>query len=102
MGSEMCIRDSSLKGRYKKRGLRNLINLALKDGLINDLGFRHVDFDPQDPTEYCRTLPKFVPDMRNKLAHGSCKLLPNSLDMLALCADFINQVYAGPPMQDYW
>jgi len=76
------------------RGLKKLIQEAIKKGLLKDSGFRHID-KPKHPDsiDYCLKLPELMPKLRNTLAHGSTILHPGSVSNLSICADFINQLY---------
>jgi hypothetical protein len=98
--------------------LRRLFNEAIQRTLLHDLGFRHFhrrrakrrEFaellaqaegsemapePPPDPQAYCRVLARWLPYFRNRLAHGSRMNMGHGLWTLELCADVINQLYAG-------
>jgi hypothetical protein len=100
-----------------RSGLRRLFDQAIKDGLIQDTGFRHyqhlrqraIEFDeimqaltgvepgeadPPDPQSYCRVLAETFPPMRNEYAHGSSTLSPGVYLTFSLCCDLINQLFA--------
>jgi len=88
---EMALRERL--GRHKC-GFKGLVKKAVNLGLIKDSGFSHIEA-PEDPnsTEYSAKLPDIMPSLRNSLAHGSTTLHPGSVNNLAICADFINQLY---------
>lgn len=88
---EMALRDRLGEHRYSFKGL---IKKAVNLGLINDSGFHHIEESKNVTTnEYSAKLPEIMPYLRNSLAQGSTTLHPGSAGNLAICADFINQLY---------
>lgn len=76
----------------RRTSLASLLKLALGAGLLRDSGFRHVrDPDPDD--QYCKSLEKVLPLMRNESAHGSTNLTPDCVGHIEKCADLINQLF---------
>lgn len=90
--------EMSLKERFehpKQRGLRQLLQRAVNDGLISDEGFADVVPIETDRTEpYCSTLIRVMPNLRNEHAHGTTMLHPNVAVSLRICATLINQLYS--------
>ena len=84
-----------LKFSEPKKGLGKLIKLAVNQGNIKDIGFKHIP-SPVDPLsiEYSSSLIELIPSMRNNLAHGSQTLHNHSNLTLSICADFINQLFS--------
>jgi hypothetical protein len=105
---------AGLPARSKAK-LSRLLPLALKNGWIQDDGFRHyreavgqrrrsevieeevLGKQPAPPNldsfSYVRVLMKVLPESRNKLAHGTTMLQPSGKRTLALCCDLINQLF---------
>lgn len=111
-------RRARLSVRGRKTDLKMLLAKAVKKGWIQDEGFRRyrriaerrakyeqmersaigIESDPRMTMEiqsYVRTLARYLPKFRNKLAHGSAMLSPSGKRTLALCRDLINQLF--PP-----
>lgn len=72
--------------------LGKLLRVALKNELISDAGFRHID-NPSPDNEWCKAMLKGIPDLRNSQAHGSSMLVGDCIHHIAVCADFINQLF---------
>jgi len=49
--------------------------------------------DAKDIQAYCKILLDSFPYLRNELAHGNPMTYPGGLDLLAICADLINQLF---------
>jgi len=82
-----------LKVNSKKRlMLKALIELAIKEQWITDAGFRHID-NPSAKNEWCKSMIKVIPSLRNSKAHGSTMLVGDCLHHISSCADFINQLF---------
>lgn len=115
--AEYALRERIGAAAGQRPGLRRLFDLAIKDGLIQDTGFRHyqhlrqraIEFDellqeltgvestetePPDPQSYCRVLAETFPPMRNGYAHGSSTLSHGVYLTFSLCCDLINQLFA--------
>lgn len=113
---EYALRERIGTAAGKRPGLRRLFDLAIKEGLIQDVGFRHYvrlrrrafEFDegireligveptetePPDPQSYSRVLAETFPPMRNSYAHGSSTLSYGVYLIFSLCCDLINQLY---------
>jgi hypothetical protein len=86
--------EFALKERFGSRdGFKNLIERAVKEGLIHDHGFA-ITWDRDPALEpYVQTLIKVMPHLRNTVAHGSSMLHNSSLSSLRICSDFINQLF---------
>tara|TARA_R110001583_G_scaffold191671_2_gene357305 strand:+ start:20 stop:547 length:528 start_codon:yes stop_codon:yes gene_type:complete len=82
-----------VKANSKKRlMLRNLLELAIKNEWIKDKGFRHLK-STDDSMEWCNSLIKVIPSLRNSQAHGSTLLEPSCFHHIFVCADFLNQLF---------
>lgn len=103
--------EFALKERFKPRkktSFRELVKLAIEQGLVKDEGFSHirerseldeyieqeVGIESQDIKSYTETLIKAMPYLRNELAHGSRMLHPNGASLVRICAEFINQLFS--------
>lgn len=73
--------------------LHALLKVAIENEWITDKGFRHLN-NPQDGNQYCQSLSKVLPSLRNKQAHGSTMLDPWCLTSITICADLINQIFS--------
>lgn len=82
------------EGSEKRLMLKNLLKVAVDKKWITDAGFKHLK-DPSVDNTYSKSLIDWIPAMRNEFAHGTNVVLPDCLSHLAICADFINQLY--PP-----
>jgi HEPN domain-containing protein len=99
----------STKGRPS---FRKLLKMAVAENWISDAGFPHVclkheyiqsynaesppEFQqPQSPLaqEYCKTLIRAMPNLRNSLAHGHPFLHPSGAATVRICAELINQLF---------
>lgn len=106
---EYAIRIKSGKPLMLTAGLE----LAIKEQWIKDRGFRHYNInvrhdvleedtppaespDAKDIQAYCKILLDSFPYLRNELAHGNSMIYPGGLDLFAICADVINQLFDGP------
>ncbi|MEO7863342.1 MAG: hypothetical protein ABIU05_23480 [Nitrospirales bacterium] len=93
--------------------LRAGLELAIKEQWIKDGGFRYYDINvhqdmlgddmppvsspaAKDIQSYCKILLDSLPDLRNELAHGNPMTYPGGLDVFAICADLINQLFELP------
>lgn len=86
--------EFALKSRLGKRdSFKNLIQKAVKAGLIKDAGFAIAHHREDSSQSYVETLIEVMPNLRNKLAHGSNMLHNNAVASLRICADFINQLF---------
>jgi hypothetical protein len=88
--------EMALRNRLgKKDNFFNLIDMAVKQGLIKNKHFRHRKeyLTNSESTSYVEQLPKFISHFRNDYAHGSTMLLDISIMNLCVCADFINQLF---------
>ena len=102
--------EFALKERFKpqkKTSFRDLVKLAIEQGLVKDEGFSHirerseldeyieqeVGIGAQDIKSYTETLIDTMPYLRNELAHGSPMLHPNGTSLVRICAEFINQLF---------
>ena len=92
--------------------LRSGLELAIKEQWIKDSGFRYYNIsvrhdmlgddtlpasspDAKDIQAYCKILLDSFPYLRNELAHGNPMTHPGGLDLFAICADLINQLFDG-------
>ena len=82
----------------KKLMLRQLVSLAVKNNWIQDSGFRHIQ-SPSENNDYCKSLIKVIPALRNSQAHGSTMLDPETLSHIEFCADFLNQLFKPTTMK---
>lgn len=73
--------------------LAKLLRVALANGWVSDVGFRHIE-NPSPDNEWCKAMLKGIPDLRNSQAHGSSMLVGDCLHHIAVCADFINQLFS--------
>ena len=83
-----------LKHLYDSRSsFKVLIRRAVDEGRIQDEGFAVAKTRENTEERYVETLVRVMPDLRNKLAHGSNMLHNSGLSSLRICADFINQLF---------
>lgn len=86
--------EFALRYRFEcKDRFKNLIARAVREGLIKDSGFAVATQRDEALESYVETLVEVMPDLRNRVAHGSNMLHNNSLSSLRICADFINQLF---------
>lgn len=83
-------------GGDEKTNLKALVGRAVEQGCLTDSGFRVANDDPEN--SYCKELVSIFPKLRNSLAHGSSMLVPNSVEPVEICADFINQLFPAQPI----
>ncbi|QUX96665.1 hypothetical protein C0J08_15225 [Marinomonas sp. CT5] len=76
----------------KHLGLRKLLEIAVKKGWICDAGFRHLDTN-EPGNKWCTDMIDVIPQMRNLKAHGSNMLVWDFLNSVAICSDFLNQLF---------
>lgn len=92
-----------------------LFRQAIAQGFVVDAGFRHFHRlmakrqgfaetvsqvtghhltppPPTSPQAYSLNLARYLPRLRNRLAHGTRMLMPHGLRTLELCADAISQL----------
>ena len=74
--------------------LAKLLRIALDKEWISDAGFRHIE-NPSKNNPWCQAMLKGIPDLRNSQAHGSSMLIGDCIQHIAICADFINQLFPG-------
>lgn len=103
---EYAIRIKSGKPLMLTAGLE----LAIKERWIKDSGFRYYNINvrhdmlgddtppatslgAKDIQAYCKILLDSFPYLRNELAHGNPMNYPGGLDLFAICADLINQLF---------
>ena len=106
---EYAIRIKSGKPLMLRAGLE----LAIKEQWIEDSGFRYYNInvrhdmpgddtppasspDAKDIQAYCKILSDSFPYLRNELAHGNLMTYPGGLDLFAICAVLINQLFGEP------
>ncbi len=78
----------------KEAGLKNLIKEAVNKGWVTDDGFAIAKHrSSQSKERYVNVLIESIPNLRNRLAHGTNMLHNNALSSLRICADFINQLF---------
>ncbi len=102
--------EFALRERLKpepRKPFRELLKLAVEQGLITDDGFSHFRvrqeihqqltpfLELQPVKKYVDTLVKVIPFLRNMLAHGTEYLHPNGILSVEICADIINQLFMG-------
>jgi len=75
---EMALRIRLGKPDEAKCNLRPMLKEALVKGILQD-----------------KLAPDTIPDLRNLIAHGSTMNGPWSVQMLRLCAETINELFAG-------
>ncbi len=72
--------------------LKALMNHALENHWITDSGFRHIkSFSPDN--QGCQSLIEQIPSLINLHQLGSNILMGSSLEHIAICTDFINQLF---------
>ena len=82
-----------LKSGKKDSSFKHLIQLAVKEGWIQDDGFSIAKLREDNGRSYVETLIEVMPSLRNRLAHGSNMLHNNALASLRICAELINQLF---------
>lgn len=87
--------EMALRMRFPEfKSLSRLLSHAVDQGVITDKGFTNIQFNPSDPINYSKKLPKLISSMRNDLAHGTTTLHPGSLFTLNNCAEILNQLFS--------
>ena len=76
----------------KRTMLKALLSHAVSQRWISDAGFRHIS-NPSPSNEWCKSMIKAIPNLRNSKAHGSSILVDDCLQYVSSCADFINQLF---------
>ena len=76
-----------------KAPFKALLRRAVKEQLVSDEGFRICKHRLPMSGTYVETLIEVLPNLRNRLAHGSDLSHNNCLSSLQISADFINQIY---------
>lgn len=76
----------------KSLSFKQLMGLAIQNEWIRDSGFRHIK-DPSPNNEWCKSMVKTIPNLRNPQAHSPGLLVGDCLHHITTCADFINQLY---------
>ena len=76
----------------KKMMLRKLMEYAVKNGLVKDSGFRHLENISGD-NSWCISMIDGIPKLRNAKAHGSSYLYGDCLLDISICADYLNQLF---------
>jgi hypothetical protein len=86
-----------------ERGLRQIypdikwfgdvIRKAGEDGLLKPEQFESVRVDEAASSDYVEIMAKYLPKLRNSLAHGEPNIGATALFTLKNCSEIINQVY---------
>lgn len=76
----------------KRFMLKSLIELAVRENWVTDAGFRHIE-NPVPDNQWCKSMVKAIPSLRNSQAHGSNMLVGDCLHHISVCADFVNQLF---------
>lgn len=79
-------------GASKEKPFKQILRQAVSEGWIRDSGFQHLE-KPDKNNLYSKNLVDILPDMRNRLAHGSNMLDPSCLGHIQKCCDFVNQLF---------
>ncbi|MBL1213905.1 MAG: hypothetical protein D8M61_11230 [Ignavibacteriae bacterium] len=112
---ELAIRtkiEIATNKKCAKRGLKNLLEYAVRNKWIVDEGFPRVierkqqkkkyreEFRPNLPDEieedlqkHTKILVNFFPDLRNQFAHGSNSILNSEMLIIDDCRHLINQLF---------
>lgn len=53
-----------------------------------------------DSQNYCKILIECVPSMRNSFAHGSAPVYNGGFGALAICRDWINQLFPAQTLEN--
>lgn len=105
--------EFALRKRLKAKpeeGFKSLLRRAVRDKLISDEGFPHVQPRREEsiriahelglpaPTvgSYVETLIDVLPELRNQLAHGAHIVHPNGATHARIAVEFINQLFVRP------
>ena len=95
--------------KRKENTFKGLVEKAVKEGLVRDVGFTHmrnqsaspnnylgyeIGISPQQIRSYVETLIESLPFLRNDLAHGSSTLHSDGAFSVRLCAEFINLLFS--------
>lgn len=72
--------------------LGKLLRSALRSNWVSDAGFRHLE-NPSPDNKWCKAMLESIPYLRNSKAHGSSMLMGDCIHHIAVCADFINQLF---------
>jgi hypothetical protein len=120
--AELCAYTSVEYALKTKNGYKSgrssfsaLLKKAVDEKWITDNGFSHIQrrrenirayneslpFEFQTPQtamldDYCKTLVKSLPFLRNELAHGCSMLHEHGAMTVQICADLINQLFQRP------
>ena len=96
-------------GKRKEASFKRLVEKAVKEGLVRDVGFSHIRNQSESPNDhsgyeigissrpvksYVETLVESLPFLRNELAHGRSMLHMDGAFSVRLCAEFINQLFS--------
>ena len=109
------LRIPNTSGREDKRGLRNLLEQAISNGLIQDSGFPSLparqaearrfyeELEEQmgiktslQPVPYVKIVEKYLPDLRNEFAHphAAWVVMPGTaFEAINLAVEIINQLW---------
>jgi hypothetical protein len=92
--------EFALKLRFKSdASFKHLIKKAVAEGLVIDTGFTVAANRDPSIDSYVDVLIDVLPNLRNKLAHGSDMLHRNGVQSLRTCAEFINQLFPSKKSQ---
>ena len=81
-------------GEKSNINFRQLLEKAVKEGILMDSGFTHLNKEPgQKDNGWVKEMPDLMCEFRNDLAHGSNTLNDSSWLHLRICADLINQLF---------
>ena len=86
---ELALKDVFNITKDNPKSFKKMIKDSIKLGLIKDDDFKSMI----NSNGFCKKLLEFVPYIRNELAHGDSSLMNNSIGELAMCKNFINQLY---------
>lgn len=88
--------EYALREKFKPESrvtFKQLIERAVREGLIQDEGFAIARGEPVSDKRYVEMLVNVLPGIRNDYAHGTYMLHNQSITSLQIAADFINQLF---------
>ena len=83
----------AIEEHWIKDGGSHYYNRNVRHDMLGGDAPPDASLDAKDNQAYCKILLDAFPDLRNELAHGNPMINPGGLDLFAICADLINQLF---------
>lgn len=87
-GLELAIKEQWIKDRDF-----HFYNTNVRHDMLGEDASPTGSHDAKDVQGYCKILLDSFPYLRNELAHGNSMIYPCGIDLFAICADLINQLF---------